>query len=358
MFKNGPDRTGRTDLAGPRTGIPAWKHLLKHLGIQSPQAIGHDGTIYSGSVHGVFYAFRPDGSIKWKRGLGKFEITAGPAIADDGTIYVSPENGDLYAFDEQGSVKWTFDLDGYGGPSASPAIGQDGAIYVGATKLYAINPDGTQRWIYDPGSYVAGPPAIAQDGTIYFPSGDYLYALAADGSLKWRSAGQAEYPLGSAPAIGKDGTIYVNTNDGVLHAFRSDGSLAWIYKTPGVVMDVPSSPAIAGDGTIYFGGAGEYQDRGGYFYALNADGTLKWKFFAGCDQTAVSVDKDGTIYFGSDWCGAVHALRPDGSQKWVFSNVFDYARSAPVIGHGKRLYFGLLGGLGGPDKGGLVAIGQ
>ena len=356
-FKHDNNRTGRTERRGPQTRAVKWQHYLKGPGIQSPQAIGRDGTIYSGSVQGIFYAFRPDGSIKWKRQLGKYQITAGPAIARDRTIYVPPEFGGLHAFSPNGALKWIFPLEGYAGPSASPATGEDGTIYVGAAKFYAVNPDGTQKWSYDTGGTIAGPPAIGDDGTVYFPSTDYLYAVNPDGTLKWRAPGQAEYPLGSAPAIGKDGIVYVNTNNGVLHAVAHDGTLAWTYPTEGIVMDVPSSPAIGEDGTIYFGGGGEYQGRGGHLYALNPDGGLKWKFFAGCDQTAPSVGGDGTIYFASDYCGTIHALNPDGTVKWTYSNMFVYTRSAPAIGRHRVLYAGLLAGPLDQDLGGLLALG-
>jgi outer membrane protein assembly factor BamB len=357
MFKNGRTRTGRTRFVGPQTNGVKWTHFLKGYGMQAPLAIGHDGAIYSGSVHGYFYAFDPKGSIRWKSRLSKYEITSGPAIASDGTIYIAPENGDLHAFNPDGTLKWLFDLSGYGGPSASPALGADGIIYVGTDKIYAIHPDGTLGWSYDTGTYIAGPPAIAGDGTVYFPSANYLYALDPDGTLKWHSPGHSAYPLGSAPAIGKSGAIYVNTNDGVLQAFRPDGTLAWKYATVGIVMDVPSSPAIGSDETVYFGGGGEYQGRGGYFYAVNAGGSLKWKYFAGCDQTAPTVGGDGTIYFGSDYCGTIHALNPDGTLKWSYSNAAIYARSTPAIGRNGRLYSGVLAGPEFPDQGGLLAFG-
>lgn len=357
MFKNGRKRTGRTEFAGPQTNNVKWQHLLKGLGIQSQFAVGRDGTIYCGSVHGVFYAFSPKGSIKWKLHLGKHEITAGPAVASDGTIYIASEDGQLHALSPDGTSKWTFDLAGYSGPSASPALDKDGVIFIGSTHFFAVNPNGTLKWSYDTGTYIAGPPAIGSDGTIYFASGNYLYALNPDGTLKWHSPGHAAYPPGSAPAIGQSGTIYINTNDGVLQAFRPDGTLRWKYKTEGIVVDVPSSPAIGKDETIYFGGGGEYQGRGGYFYAVNPDGTLKWKFFAGCDQTAPSIGGDGTIYFGGDYCGSIHALNPDGTVKWFYENDLIYTRSAPVIDRDGVLYSGALSGPLFPDEGGVFAFG-
>jgi outer membrane protein assembly factor BamB len=167
---------------------------------------------------------------------------------------------------------------------------------------------------------------------------------------------RAEYPLGSAAAIGRDGTIYINTNDGVLHAFAPDGGLRWTFNTEGIVMDVPSSPAIGKDGTIYFGGGGQYNGKGGYFYAVRPDGSLKWKYFAGCDQTAPSIGGDGTIYFGSNGCGALRALNQDGTLKWALY-VNGYMRSAPAIGAGGRLYAGWLGDPNLSPDGGLLAVG-
>jgi outer membrane protein assembly factor BamB len=357
VFKHDNARTGRTRITGPQTNAVKWTTSVPDFGIQSPQVLAKNGTIYSGSLRGILYAFKPDGTIRWQRHLGRYQITAGPAIGPDGTIYVAAEDGILHALTSHGSSKWTFDLQGYAGPSASPALGADGTIYVGASKLFAIAPDGSLRWSYDTGGPIQGPPAIGRDGALYFPSTDYLYAVNPDGTLRWRTQGRSEYPLGSAPAIGPDETIYVNTNDGTLHAFRSDGTFAWKFQTPGIVMDVPSSPAVAADGTIYFGGAGAYQGSGGYFYALNPDGSLKWKYLAGCDQTAPSIGGDGTIYFASDYCGSIHALAPDGTAKWAYFNLFDYTRSAPVIGPDGTLYAGLLGGPLYPDQGGIVAFG-
>src|SRR5258706_11280044 len=50
------------------------------------------------------------------------------------------------------------------------------------------------------------------------------------------------------------------------------GGALWQYKTGKGIF---SSPVVAADGTIYIGSA----DR--TFYALNADGTLKWKLLTG-----------------------------------------------------------------------------
>ena len=69
----------------------------------------------------------------------------------------------------------------------------------------------------------------------------------------------------SSPAIGSDGTIYVGANDNYLYAINPDGSRKWRFKTGDFVT---SSPAIGSDGTIYVGSGDNY------LYAINSDGSI------------------------------------------------------------------------------------
>ncbi len=56
--------------------------------------------------------------------------------------------------------------------SSSSAVGDDGTIYVGAYDgmLYAVNPDGSQKWTYKAGEGLDSSPAIGSDGTVYITS--------------------------------------------------------------------------------------------------------------------------------------------------------------------------------------------
>ena len=109
----------------------------------------------------------------------------------------------------------------------------------------------------------------------------------------------------------------------------NNGSLKWRYYTSHFGID--SSPAIGGDGTIYF--AADV-----YLYAINPDGTLKWKFYlltGGSSSPAIR--DDGTIYIGSG-NGILYAINPDGSELWE-CNLFVYINTSPVIGN-TALYVG------------------
>ncbi|GAG27180.1 unnamed protein product, partial [marine sediment metagenome] len=86
--------------------------------------------------------------------------------------------------------------------------------------------------------------------------------------------------------------MYFGSNDSYLYALNSDGSLKWRYETGGEVI---SSPAIDSEGTVCFGSG----DR--FFYALNPDGSLKWRYQAEEKIWASPViDFDGRILVGTN----------------------------------------------------------
>jgi outer membrane protein assembly factor BamB len=356
MFKNTADRTGATTLPGAQSAKIQWKGKFNE-GTQSGAVVAADGSIYIGSQSGYLYAYSATGTLKWKYKLGRNRVTSVPAIGADGTVYASAENGKLTALSAAGALKWQASISGYGGPSASPVIGSDGTIYAGADTFYAFNPNGVQKWSYNTGSSMQGPAALAGDGTIYFPSNNRLYALNADGSLKWRFSVQGTYGFGSAPAIGADGSVYINTNDGVLYSISASGLLNWKYSTDGIVADVPSSPVVGPDGTIYFGGAAEYVDTGGgYVFALSAEGKLKWRNHVGCSMSAPALDGNGTLYITNNECGTLFAISAStGVQLWKYADATIYLRTPPAIGPQQNVYVGILPYQG--TSGGLLSFG-
>jgi len=170
-----------------------------------------------------------------------------------------------------GTEKWSFETGA--GIESSPAIGVDGTIYFGSHDgfLYAVSPDGTEKWRFDAGppSYderwnvsksIMASPAIAPDGTIYiYSSANYLFAINPDGTERWRFYLKWHNDFWSCPTIGPDGTIYIGSArsqgdpdfDGGLHAINPDGTEKWLFSDDS---GVTSSAAIGADGTIYFGG--------------------------------------------------------------------------------------------------------
>ena len=124
--------------------------------------------------------------------------------------------------------------------------GADGTVYVGANdnNLYAIKPDGSQKWSFTTGDCIWSSPAIGADGTIYVGSNDdNLYAIKPDGSQKWSFTTGGS--VRSSPAIGADGTIYVGSSDDKLYAITGEHDLI-ISSTAGGSVTAP------GEGTFTY----------------------------------------------------------------------------------------------------------
>jgi outer membrane protein assembly factor BamB len=317
----------------PPDTLRIWRFLIGDNSlpyITSSPAIGPDGTIYIGSNDSSLYAIRANGTLKWRYPTGG-DVQSAPAIAADGTVYVGSDDNHLYALNpEDGTVKWSYLT--YGHVHTAPAIAVDGTVYVGSfdDRLYALNPLGTLKWYFPTEGNVESSPAIGKDGTIYVGSDDnYFYVMDPAGILEWRDYASAD--VRSSPATAADGTIYFGTDcrtEPDFYAVNHDNTIKWTLFGD----HVRSSPAIGTDGSIYFGSSDNY------LYALNADGTLRWRYMTGGDIDAgPAIAADGTIYFGSfDHC--LYAVNDEGTLKWRYETGGD-VRSAPTIGPDGTVYF-------------------
>lgn len=362
MFHGGPQHGGLSEVnTSHLDGSVKWLFETDES-VESSPVIGPDGTIYVGSHENKLYAINPDGTEKWNFYVGEpehheeFDVYKGilstPAVDKDGTIYFSSLSDYFFALNPDGSEKWRIRMPFTADVWSSPAIDTDGTIYIGSSrrfdenlelqdtsvrgKLYAINPDGSEKWSYDIGSDVCPSPAIGKDGTIYIagyegaPGTGKLCAVNRDGSEKW--CFPIDKWIESSPTVGSDGTIYMGSWIGVIYALNPDGSLKWEYKTD---EGVSSVPAIGKDGTIYVGS----WDR--YFYAFNPDGTVKWKYQTGEAFEAITagaaIGADGTIYVPANE-GKFYAFNPNGTVKWTFK--IDMGSSSPAIDKDGTIYVG------------------
>ncbi|WP_281085414.1 PKD domain-containing protein, partial [Methanosarcina acetivorans] len=283
------------------------------------------------------YAGPQTNNVIWTLDVGGSYRAVSPSIGADGIIYVGSQfDHKLYALYPDGTEKWSYSGSTY---FSSPTIGSNGTIYVGSmdSNLYALNPDGTLKWSFATGGEIYAAPAIGSDGTIYIGSNDdKLYALNPDGTEKWNYTAGNDFRYGS-PAIGPDGTVYAGNMDNNVYALNPDGTLKWSYTTGGYVL---SGPAIGSDGTI-FAGCYDYN-----VYALNPDGTLKWSYTTGGHIFNIpAIGSDGTIYIGCQDKN-LYALNPDGTEKWKYllSNSVTY--SSPVIGSDGTIYLGVRNSVG------------
>ncbi|MCX6664319.1 MAG: PQQ-binding-like beta-propeller repeat protein [Euryarchaeota archaeon] len=184
--------------------------------------------------------------------------------------------------------------------------------------------------------HVNGGIIIGEDGTLYFGDSSWnVYALYPDGSLKWKyKTGGA---ISSSPALGEDGILYVGVWDDYLHAvYSTNGTRKWVFYANDA--NIHCAPTIALDGTIYVGTLWSL-GNGGKVHAVNPDGTEKWRFQTGyAVSSSPALGDDGTIFFGS-YDTYVYALYPNGTLKWQYKTG-DQVRGSPSIATDGTIYIG------------------
>jgi outer membrane protein assembly factor BamB len=257
-------------------------------------------------------------------------VMSSPTISRDGTIYIGASR--FYAINPNGTMKWEI----RDNCETAGAIDDNGTIYFGSArgyddKFYALYPNGTIKWSI-PTTDVRGCPVIAPDGSIIFGegSGQKITAVYPNGTKKWEF--HTNNVVYSSPAVGPDGTIYCGSHDNHIYALYPNGSLKWSYLTGDWVH---GSPSIGADGTVYCG------SDDGYLYALNPEnGSLIWKLQIGQSYASPTIGKDGTLYIGV-WEKKFYAINPNGTIQWIFdTSPGKVWGSTAALSNDSTLYFG------------------
>lgn len=256
-----------------------------------------------------------------------------PAIGDDGTIYVGGAKG-LFALNPDGSQKWFYELQENGfdfqlrhRPVLYPFLDDEDHIWFDFKTSYEIGTGGLHRVDatgegkpFISGVHQVTQAGLLQDGTIFVLWDDTSPAFLSPNGVQQPRPGTV--PNGQTwwdaqvgipqhcfpPAFGSDGLRYVACKDRLLVLKPSGDLVVWSFPVQGWA----AQPAIAEDGTVYFGAADHN------FYALGADGELKWKFSTGDKvRSTPAIAKDGTVFFGSD-DHHLYALDSAGKVRWKF----------------------------------------
>lgn len=270
------------------SGQTAWSVDMGATRVMASPTVGPDGTVYVVTAAGQLFAIGPDGQTRWTAQVGP-ALKSATALGADGTVYSPSSDGKLYAVSPQGQVKWTFDFGEHLGPTplvtsdqqgpggggggasgigsgASPTIGKDGTIFIGAnnSNMYAVAPDGSMKWLFEAEREMAGiwtTPALSADGnTLYFGANKGgVYAVnAIDGSKRW------QFPIyGSVYAsslLDSSGLLFTGTT--IEHVYATDTSNGEPVWDIDVHNQVWCAPAIRPDGSLIFG------DRGGLIQVI------------------------------------------------------------------------------------------
>ena len=395
MFHGGPQHGGLSPYDTSHVdGTVKWKINLqsdvKYIPfIETSPVIAEDGSIYVTTHDTNLYAVSSEGKLKWTFEAGspvflpEYNTSKGilstPAVGRDGTIYFTTMESLLFAVSKDGKEKWRVPIltsDNHGW--VSPLIGNDGTIYVSSSRqddfatkdtagVYAFNPDGSIKWYFPHSFGGGGSPSITRDGKTIYASGyraigkmeedkgnGLIFALdSRTGEMKWEFLFK-EW-MESHPTIGEDGTVYFGTKKGEVHALNPDGTEKWRFDVPDIVdpskikylskpdLDtlngISGAPAIDKNGTIYIG------SWNAYLYAINPDGTLKWKLKTPPGYEAFSsgpiIGAEGTIYIVSLASGRLYAVSPEGKELWTFytsPRTFGLSPASPAIGTDGTIY--------------------
>jgi outer membrane protein assembly factor BamB len=287
-------------------GTPRWTVPLGDRAYATP-CVADDGTLYAGSDAHKLVSLTPEGKIRWTLDTDG-DADTGPVIGKDGSVFFAAGRV-VYDVTPLGHVKWRFAARRK--VFTAPAIAPSGRIVFGSQDhhAYALSPEGALAWSTDLGADVDGAPAIGDDGAVFVGTdGDEVVRLdAEDGHIVWR-AGVGGYVRGTL-SVARDGDV-----------------LAGVYgPTPRLVRLRAADGSVRGDFRIQGTGARELGVHGGALeddagallfgtqdddlYAVDAGGDLLWRFHTGGDVDAPpTLLDDGSVVFGSD-DGNVYLVR-------------------------------------------------
>ena len=262
------------------------------------------------------------GNYKWNSvdlnfgGLTGYVKTSNPVFSPDGKTMYTPTStpaGHLFAIDVvSGEFKWVFAISEitYGGGAL---VAPDGTIYqcvrnATINNVYAINPNGTQKWAVKLDAAIGAFPALSADGVLYcLTNKSTLYALdASSGIIKWQQS--LDGATGSAVAIDKAGNVYAGTS-AAIYAFKPNKDQIWKLEE----VNVTEQATFALKDQMLYATL-----KGGGLVAVDmTNGTKIWTYpTTKGDAYFPIVDKNGNIYFTEKGAQTVHAVNANGAKIW------------------------------------------
>ncbi len=300
MFRGGPQRTGVSELSGPKSTVLAiaWSYEVgtNNDWLCSTPAMDEAADLFVfGANDKRIHAVNLAGELLWSYETGG-QVYSSPLLMG-GKVYVGSLDGKLYAFTYGGELEWTYETAGavYSSPLGYSPGGVDTVAFGSDDgKVYALGTDGSLRWSYQTEGWVSSSPAASPGCELYVCSYDgHLYAFDINGAFKWRFAAASH--IFATPAIGPDGGIHFGTLGGTFFKVLADGTEAFRFEADGSIF---ASCSVDGEGYSRFGTIGYT------FYRITPSGELASSYVSGQTTTlyylsSPLLDLGGKSYVGT-----------------------------------------------------------
>jgi len=230
-----------------------------------------NGNIFAPNAGSTLFSLDPNGNLRWE-----FE-TSGAQWAKPATdpeckcIYLPSMDHHVYSINaENGNQVWkSVDLDG--SIVSSPALGQDGNLYIGtfASEVIALDSEtGSEKWTVSTSDWIWSGP-VYHDGRIYIGdlSGSFYAISEGAGDIAWQIS--LDGAISEPPLILED-MMYITTEAGTLYAINMEGTIEWSKSIGGKLY---ASPISAGELILL-----TPTDMDELMFALDRDGTEQWSF--------------------------------------------------------------------------------
>jgi outer membrane protein assembly factor BamB len=273
-------------------------------------------------------------------------VLTSPAIGNDGMVYIGSDDGYLYALEgDTGALRYKYDVGG-SIRSSCPLIDGNGYLYIGSDDDSLLSIDMatfSSRWKFKASGNIRSSPVLF-NGVLYFGTeGGVVYAVDTDsGSVVWTYF--VAYPIVSSPVISTDGDylFVIISSNRMLIMLRATGELTASVTPAGSTQASPLSSVVFLDGTIIYGT--------GYGALVKLDWEKKQvtSIFSSVGSAAIRTapiyDSDGILYFGTDdsYFYAIDGFT--GNKKWSFKSVGPI-RSDAALSRNGVLFFGTYSGM-------------
>lgn len=183
------------------------------------------------------------------------------------------------------------------------------------------------KWIFSAFVNLDSSPVVDANGIVYVCNNNSLYAINTNGTLLWDFA--ANSTIFGPPAIATDGSIYFGSKDDNLYSLNPNGTLNWKQNIDSPYMF--SSPVIDSKGTVYIC----THDK---LLAINSDGSIAWTYNVSfIDNRIPAIGSDNSIYVASS--DKLYAISTTGQLKWSYKPL-NIISTSPAIGTNGSIYFG------------------